>query len=77
VATNVSTPQADTKCPSADMKYSNLRYKKQEKFAPYIPIDKARGFTALSGKKERIKKDYYSGVESLGGFPNIPWYIVE
>ncbi|KKM00284.1 hypothetical protein LCGC14_1805940, partial [marine sediment metagenome] len=26
-------------------------YKKQEKFAPYIPIAKARGFTALSGKK--------------------------
>ncbi|KKN16164.1 hypothetical protein LCGC14_0978740, partial [marine sediment metagenome] len=25
-------------------------YKKQEKFAPYIPIAKARGFTALSGK---------------------------
>jgi hypothetical protein len=32
------------------MKYSYLRYKKQEKFAPYIPIAKARGFTALSGK---------------------------
>jgi|GEM_PF-6197228 len=50
VATNVSTPQADTECPSANMMYSNLRYKKQEKFAPYIPIAKARGFTALSGK---------------------------
>jgi hypothetical protein len=49
VATNVSTPQADTECPSANMKYSSLRYKKQEKFAPYIPIAKARGFTALSG----------------------------
>jgi hypothetical protein len=49
VATNVSTPQADTECPSANMKYSCLRYKKQEKFAPYIPIAKARGFTALSG----------------------------
>jgi uncharacterized protein involved in copper resistance len=33
------------------MKYRCLRYKKQEKFAPYIPIAKARGFTALSGKK--------------------------
>jgi len=54
VATNVSTPQADTECPSANMKYSSLRYKKQEKFAPYIPIDKARGFTALSGKMGRI-----------------------
>jgi len=52
VATNVSTPQADTECPSANMRYSNLRYKKQEKFAPYIPIAKARGFTALSGKKQ-------------------------
>jgi hypothetical protein len=49
VATNVSTPQADTECPSANMMYSSLRYKKQEKFAPYIPIAKARGFTALSG----------------------------
>jgi len=49
VATNVSTPQADTECPSANMKYSYLRYKKQGKFAPYIPIAKARGFTALSG----------------------------
>ncbi|HEB36416.1 MAG TPA: hypothetical protein ENI18_11325 [Candidatus Aminicenantes bacterium] len=51
MATNVSTPQADTECPSANMKYRCLRYKKQEKFAPYIPIAKARGFTALSGKK--------------------------
>ncbi len=49
VATNVSTPQADTECPSANIRYSSLRYKKQEKFAPYIPIAKARGFTALSG----------------------------
>jgi hypothetical protein len=40
------------------MKYSCLRYKKQEKFAPYIPIAKARGFTALSGKKFR-KVDKY------------------
>jgi len=46
VATNVSTPQADTECPSANTKYSSLRYKKQEKFTPYIPIAKARGFTA-------------------------------
>jgi hypothetical protein len=58
VATNVSTPQADTECPSANMRYSCLRYKKQEKFAPYIPIAKARGFTALSGKKFR-KVDKY------------------
>jgi len=50
VATNVSTPQADTECPSAKTKYRSLRYKKQEKFAPYIPIAKARGFAALSGK---------------------------
>ncbi len=50
VATKVSTPQADTECPSANSKYSSLRYKKQEKFAPYIPIAKVRGFTALSGK---------------------------
>jgi uncharacterized protein involved in copper resistance len=35
--------------------YSSLRYKKQEKFAPYIPIAKARGFTALSRKKMREK----------------------
>ncbi len=29
----------------------NVKYwRKQEKFAPYIPIAKARGFTALSGK---------------------------
>jgi hypothetical protein len=52
VATNVSTPQADTECPSANSMYSNLQYKKQEKFAPYIPIAKARGFTTLSGKGE-------------------------
>ena len=52
VATNVSTPQADTECPSANTMYSSLRYKKQEKFAPYIPIAKARGFTALSGNYE-------------------------
>ncbi len=50
MATNVSTPQADTECPSANIMYSSLRYKKQEKFAPYIPIAKAGGFTALSGK---------------------------
>ena len=50
VATNVSTPQANTECPSAKTKYSSLRYKKQEKFAPYIPIAKTRGFTAFSGK---------------------------
>ncbi len=54
VATNVSTPQADTECPSANIKYSSLRYKKQEKFASYIPIDKARGFTALSGKRRAV-----------------------
>jgi hypothetical protein len=52
VATNVSTPQADTECPSANTTYSSLRYKKKEKFAPYIPIAKARGFTAFSGKEE-------------------------
>jgi hypothetical protein len=55
VATNVSTPQADTECPSANTRYSSLRYKKQEKFAPYIPIAKARSFTALSGKCTVIK----------------------
>jgi len=32
-------------------KVSSLRYKKQEKFAPYIPIAKARGFTAREGKE--------------------------
>ncbi len=77
MATNVSTPQADTECPSANMKYSSLLYKKQEKFALYIPIAKARGFTALSGKKESIKTDYCSGGESLGVLPNISSYIAE
>ncbi len=56
VATNVSTPQADTECPSANIMYSNLRYKKQENFVPYIPIAKTRGFTAFSGKRPIWKR---------------------
>jgi hypothetical protein len=69
VDTIVSTPQADTECPSANTRYSSLRYKKKEKFAPYIPIAKARGFTAFSGKpcslEETLTKIYLSPIMLL------------
>jgi hypothetical protein len=38
VATNVSTPQAVTECPSANMKDSSLRYKKQENLRLISPL---------------------------------------